>query len=553
MDKNKKLPGSAPFAEIKRIKGISEAEQATSLRDIFHVVFKRKIQITLFFTAVVLTVAIGTLRATPIYQATAKILVKIERENVNRPASAMRLPGEMQINSEIQILNSRSLAEKVLMALGPATIYPRPDEQDQGVLKKYTRRIKDEVRALLEKYFPEKRKSRLAVDKEDTEVLAVLPRFQAALAVEAIKDTNLIMVQFSHQDPRMAATVVNRLADIYLDHHLTVYKTPKFNKFVEEQTLLLKNKLQQSEKKFESLKKQQNIISLEEERSLLLKEEAALRADLNRTLSLEVETGKRIQQLRQQLVATPKTIQQSEAIDRNQDLINTLEVKLMELELKEIELRRKYTDEIKEVKDVKYEIRVVREKLAELEKKRYVTKQYGVNPAYQQTQAELFRYEADLKALNAKTKNQKAQLIDYHQRLENLNRIEVELNQLQQEIDVADRNYRLYLTKLEESRISDAMDSEKITSVSLIEPAQSPLKPVSPKPMLNLLLAVFLGAFGGLGLAFFFNYLDDSLETGRRCGRISSTAGFGFNSGAQTLMLQEPEGKIYHGEARKIF
>jgi uncharacterized protein involved in exopolysaccharide biosynthesis len=114
------------------------------------------------------------------------------------------------------------------------------------------------------------------------------------------------------------------LADIYLDHHLTVYKTPKFDKFVQEQTRLLKNKLQQSEKKLESLKKQHNIISLEEERSLLLNQEAALRADLNR-------------------------------------------------------------------------------------------------------------------------------------------------------IDVAARNYRLYLTKLEESRISDAMGSEKITSVSLIEPAQLPL------------------------------------------------------------------------------
>jgi uncharacterized protein involved in exopolysaccharide biosynthesis len=148
-----------------------------------------------------------------------------------------------------------------------------------------------------------------------------------------------------------------------------------------------------------------------------------------------------------------------------------------------------------------------------LEKKRYATKRYGVDPAYLQTQkAQLVRYEADLKALNAKAKNQKAQLIDYHQRLENLNRVEVELNQLKQEIDVADRNYRLYLTKLEESRISDAMDSEKITSVSLIEPAQLPLKPVSPKVLLNLALGFFLGALGGLGLAFFFNYLDDSLE-----------------------------------------
>jgi len=308
MDKTKKLAGSAAYAEIKRLEGFSKVEQETSLRDVFHVAFKRKIQIILVFAAVVLTVAIATLRATPIYQATAKILVKIERESVNMPASGVRLPGEMQINSEIQMLKSRSLAEKVLMALGPATIYPRSDEQDQEFWRQYLRKIKDEVRGLLEKYFPEKRKSQLGADKEDSEVLAFLPRFQAALSIEAIKDTNLIRVQFSHQDPQMAATVVNRLADVYLDHHLSVYKTPKFNKFVQEQTRLLKNKLQQSEKKFESLKEQHGIISLKEERSLLLSEEAALRTDLNRTLSLEIETGKRIQQLRQQLAATPETI-----------------------------------------------------------------------------------------------------------------------------------------------------------------------------------------------------------------------------------------------------
>ena len=71
----------------------------------------------------------------------------------------------------------------------------------------------------------------------------------------------------------------------------------------------------------------------------------------------------------------------------------------------------------------------------------------------------------------------------------------------------------MYLTKFEESRISDAMDSEKITSVNLIEPAQVPLKPVSPKKFLNLVLGLLLGALGGLGVAFFLHYMDDSLET----------------------------------------
>ena len=58
------------------------------------------------------------------------------------------------------------------------------------------------------------------------------------------------------------------------------------------------------------------------------------------------------------------------------------------------------------------------------------------------------------------------------------------------------QSYRLYLTKFEESRISDAMDTEKIANVKLIEPAQLPLKPVSPRIRLNMVLAVFLGGFG---------------------------------------------------------
>ena len=79
-------------------------------------------------------------------------------------------------------------------------------------------------------------------------------------------------------------------------------------------------------------------------------------------------------------------------------------------------------------------------------------------------------------------------------------------------MDVNRQNYRLYLTKFEESRISDAMDSKKITSVNLIEPAQTPLNPVSPKVLLNLVLGLFLGAFGSLGLAFFLEFMDDGLE-----------------------------------------
>jgi capsular polysaccharide biosynthesis protein len=57
------------------------------------------------------------------------------------------------------------------------------------------------------------------------------------------------------------------------------------------------------------------------------------------------------------------------------------------------------------------------------------------------------------------------------------------------------------------------MDTEKITSVTLIESAQVPIKAISPKILLNIVLGFLLGAVGSLGLAFFLDYLDDSLDT----------------------------------------
>jgi len=75
------------------------------------------------------------------------------------------------------------------------------------------------------------------------------------------------------------------------------------------------------------------------------------------------------------------------------------------------------------------------------------------------------------------------------------------------------RNYDLYLAKLEESRISSAMDTEKISNVKLIEPAYPPLKPISPKKKLNILIGIFLGLFGGLVTSFLIEKIGDKLET----------------------------------------
>ena len=475
----------------------SQFPPRSSLRDFLYILFKRKVQILLFFFATVCTVTIGTFLMPPTYEASSQILVKVGRENLYVPTvpssgnnPVINLNREEQLNSEIEILKSPSLALEVVKALGPETIYPNLGEQPKGVLAS----LKPE---------PSTRMS---------PAQAAVLKLEKDLEVEAVKKSNVIQVSYKNKDPQVAASVLNSLVSLFMDRHLAVYKNPESYTFFEEQSGILKTQLTGSERRLEEFKKTHDLSSLTEQRSLLLKENSGLHTALNQTESQIVETRNRLQQLRLQLAKVPRNVPQSETVDNNPLLINSLQARLVELELKEKDLRNKYTEQSRLVQNVKEEIAMVRQTLVDQEKKRYGTSSSGLNPTYQRLEGELFQNEAELKALEAKQSTQSAQLAAYQDQLEKLNRIEVELNQLEQEVEVQRQNYRLYLTKFEESRISSAMDTEKITNVSLLEPASPPPKPVSPKKLLNLVLGIFLGAFGGLGLAFFMEYLDDSLE-----------------------------------------
>ncbi len=300
--------------------GTSELPR-TSLRDFLRVLFKRKTQILLFFTVTFVTVAVATFMAKPTYQAVAQILVKLGRENIYLPASGSGNPvinfnREEQINSEIEILKSRSLAMEVLHSLGPAAVYEDIADGPTG------------IRAAI---LPSRGSTRTPAEK-------ALLKMQKALDVQGIKKSNVIEVSFKHTDPQTAAAVVNKLSNLFLDRHLSVYKTPQSYAFFQQQSELLKTKLNKAEARLQELKKKYEVTALDEQQSILLNQVAEMRTALNETLSRTVEIENRIQELQQQLATVPRTIPQGEEIEHNPYLINTLEARLVGLQLEEKKL-----------------------------------------------------------------------------------------------------------------------------------------------------------------------------------------------------------------------
>ena len=80
-------------------------------------------------------------------------------------------------------------------------------------------------------------------------------------------------------------------------------------------------------------------------------------------------------------------------------------------------------------------------------------------------------------------------------------------------MSIQEANYHKYSDNLEQARIDQALQMEKISNISIVQPATYLMKPVGPRKMLNLALGLFLGVFGGIGLAFFAQYVDHSFKT----------------------------------------
>jgi len=63
-----------------------------------------------------------------------------------------------------------------------------------------------------------------------------------------------------------------------------------------------------------------------------------------------------------------------------------------------------------------------------------------------------------------------------------------------------------------EGKYKYALDVFKANNISIQDPAKVPVIPVKPSKRLNVLIALIVGLFGGAGLAFFFEYLDDTVK-----------------------------------------
>jgi len=466
-----------------------QALTPTQIRTIFYVIKKHKWKITTLFLSTVVTVAVGSLLATPIYRASSKLMVKLGREDLYvSPASDSRTvfdwsgsAGAQKINAEIAILKSPTLTVQLVDHLGVQWFYSYPDR----TLKAWP-------------FF----KGWLFKETKKTEIPPIEKAHKSvgdSIEVSNSPKSNVIDITFDWPDPVIAADGLNNLVDLYISRHVEVHTNPETYNLLKDQAEKWEKKLRKSEKDLEAFKRRHSITSLPQQRTMLLER-------LSETESQEKQTESGIQET-EEMIASLKA--QHSQLDQKVQLQETTNTQSQSATL--AALKARLVD--LELQGLKEEINRVKQMIAEEEKKEQKVVVSGKSPIRQSLKADLMKAKARLEALKAKGRNQKLQINTYREKLKALDGFEKQMKELQRQVTINERNYNLYLTKFEEAKISVSMDRHKIANVSVIEPARPPLKPIKPQKRRNVLIGGFLSLFAGIGMAFLIEFIHPVFRT----------------------------------------
>lgn len=444
-----------------------------SLLEILTLLFKRKKAIIGIFLLLFISAAAYTLAQDPTYEAKATILVKMFREDPSRPgmeADANNLPRIVSqdevVNAEIQILTGRELAEKVIGTLKMERIYP---SLASGELVP-TARIDQAVQ-----------------------------NFAQSLQVQGVRKSNVIAVSFQHNDPEIAAKAVNLLIEAFKEKHLAVHSDPQ-SSFIAGQLAAFEGKLKESEKQLQDYQQRTGVYSIDEQKTLLLRQRTELDSAYRQAVTNVRENQDKIGSLKLQMKYITDNKDRYTQTERDRIIIEA-KSKLLELQLKEQELKMKYTDKNKLLADTRKELEVV-SKFMKDQEEIIVGKVKTANPVYQSMETDLFRVQADLKSQTARAEALKAQLRQLDREIATLDRSQNQIQDLKRQIALNEKNYMAYMERNEDARISGAMNRLKLSNISVIQQAVAPVKPIKPNKSMSLALGMAFGMAAGLLYAY---------------------------------------------------
>src|SRR5271165_1143856 len=472
-----------PRPELLEPYQIEDGGEGPDLRAHWRTIQKRRWTVLSILLVTLTIVAIVTFKEKAIYRADA--LLEIQKENANIPTVQelfqLENVSDNYLETQYKVLQSETLARRVIDELH----LERDSEFNPP--KNSWLQAKANAAAL-------GGESRIDPDVEQT----VLREFKDRLSIDPVRRSRLVQISFESQDPEIAARAANALAENYIQENL-------------------ESRWQAAQKASEWLSKQLESFKAKLEKS---EDDLQLYAQKNGLLFLETQKGdtenivnERLRQLQDELTKAQAERYTKESIYRlteagdysalpgvvDNKLMQELTGRLAEFERQKAALTPTFNRDYPKMKEIQSQIDEIERRLNE-ERKRaaqgivddYLAasrRERLVRVAFEQQQS-----QANLVAARA-----------------------VQYNILKREVDTNKQLYEGLLQRLKEAGVSAGMNA---SNIRVVDAAVPPTRPVHPRPVLNLGLALLLGLGCGIGMAFLQEHLDNTLKSSDDIERV---------------------------------
>jgi polysaccharide biosynthesis transport protein len=453
-----------------------EVDDIIDLREYWNVLVRRKW--TVFITLMILLLAtlIATAMMTPVYRATT--VVQIERDS-GKVLEYQNVTAEEAVSAkdfyqtQYQLLQSETLARRVIDQLGLQESSTLNSIEESGFLST----LKDNIKGLLSDGEPE---GELPPDLESL--------FLENLTVAPVKKSRLVRLHYDSPDPEESALVVNNLASAFVDMNLerrfeaSTYATG----FLEERIKQVRADLEDSERILVEYSQGRGIINEEDKLGILMEK---LR-EMNRAL-VAVEAARYGEESKYQEMLTATDSSMAEMLDSPV---------IQSLKQQKADLQSRYKESLKIYKPDYPAMLQLQEKITEVDAE--------ISREIENIRASIrVGYQAKLREEGKLTES----IERTRKEILHLQSNSTDFSTLKREVDTNRELYDGLLQRMKEVGVSAGVSNNNI---SIVDAAKVPRRKFKPSLSTNLAIALALGLFGGVLLAFLFESLDDTIKSG---------------------------------------
>jgi capsular exopolysaccharide synthesis family protein len=516
-----------------------EFEQKFNPREYLLIIYKYLPMIISLVVVITSLVAFYMYRQPSIYEAKATLLIEPRKPRI-QSKDTININFGYDINyynTQEKLLESPELIREVVIKLG---LY-----KDPSLMNSSNRGIISFFRSLFGGSNESSSKSGslpVLSEKNDTDISPEeaklspeekerVDRITAALvgSVDAIQEekTNLFSVKVTNTDPELAAKIANAVVEVYID------------RTIRREIEGTKKSIGDLTKSIEELK--ENIAQLEQERIAEMQSSGLPLAEKGQELAADILEKKSAEWLKAE--ADRREIEQQyrtavEAANRGEILsvasdnkfiaaareqqlkikkdsearLEQVDDELKKAEKEKAALLARYTEEYPLVKQINAQIEQLKETKEKL-KKEIEEKLEAENKSLEK-KAEKELLTALSAQLNAAKKREQQAKESYLAEVEKSNQqgqAAMRLKTLTQAIDTNRELLNTYIQRQKELEL--AISSLRPDNISVVAEATKPDVPIGPQRNRNIVLAFLASLFIGVGLAFLFDYLDDSVRT----------------------------------------